>query len=234
MAFSNLFLLLAALLVNHSDKVKSHEQSSSSQKSIRYLALGDSYTIGESVASELNYPHILEKEIKNAGLNIEETKIIAKTGWRTDDLLNAIEQEKIRGTYELVTLLIGVNNQYQHKSIDQYKKEFRLLLKKAIELAGGKKENVYVISIPDYGFTPFGKEKQKEISADIEAYNTINKSISAELGIKRFDITPISREAIKRPELVAGDGLHPSGQMYKEWVDLFGKKIISALKKANK
>ena len=186
------------------------------------------------MASELNYPHILEKEIKNAGLNIEETKIIAKTGWRTDDLLNAIEQEKIRGTYELVTLLIGVNNQYQHKSIDQYKKEFRLLLKKAIELAGGKKENVYVISIPDYGFTPFGKEKQKEISADIEAYNTINKSISAELGIKRFDITPISREAIKRPELVAGDGLHPSGQMYKEWVDLFGKKIISALKKANK
>jgi acyl-CoA thioesterase-1 len=114
MAFSKLFLLLATLLVNHSDKAKLDENLSLSQKSIRYISLGDSYTIGEGVVSELNYPHILEKEMKNAGFNIEETKVIAKTGWRTDDLLKAIEQENISGTYELVTLLIGVNNQYQH------------------------------------------------------------------------------------------------------------------------
>lgn len=205
------------------------EKSSSTAKSIRYLALGDSYTIGESVPSDKNYPHLLEKNLKQEGFNVKETKIIAKTGWRTDDLINAIKSEKLQGTYDIVTLLIGVNNQYQHKPIEQYKKEFRTLLKTAIELADDKKQRVFVISIPDYGYTPFGMKQQKEISNDLDLYNKINKSISAELGVKRFDITPISREGLKRKDLVAKDGLHPSGKMYHEWVDLFSKNIINAI-----
>lgn len=229
MAFTKFFLILATLLVHHSDKTESQEKPSSSKKSIRYLALGDSYTIGESVPSNQNFPHLFEKELKNAGLTVEETKIIAKTGWRTDDLMQAIKREKLTGTYDVVTLLIGVNNQYQHKPIEQYKKEFRILLETAIQLAGGKKDRVFVISIPDYGYTPFGKEKQKEISADINIYNKINKVISSEIGVKRFDITPISRQGLKRSALVASDGLHPSGAMYQEWVDLFNAKIVDAL-----
>src|SRR5690606_1720622 len=148
---------------------------------------------GESVATENNYPHLLEKKLINAGILVEETKIIAKTGWKTDDLMNAIKKEKLTGTFDIVTLLIGVNNQYQHKPIEQYEKEFRVLLNTAIELAGGNKNHVHVISIPDYGFTPFGIDNKKKIGNEIDLYNKINKEISSELGVKRFDITPISR-----------------------------------------
>ncbi len=202
----------------------------SSQKKIRYLALGDSYTIGESVQPTHNYPQLLENNLKEAGLTVNETKIIAKTGWRTDNLIDAIRQGKLSGPYEIVTLLIGVNNQYQHKPIEQYKKEFKELLEMAIELAGGNKNHVFVISIPDYGFTPFGLSNQPSISSEIDAYNAINKRIAKELNVKRFDITPISRRGIKQPELVAEDGLHPSGKMYQDWVELFGNKIIAAIK----
>lgn len=223
------FLILSILFLNNSCKPQTQENPRSSKKSFRYLALGDSYTIGESVPSEQNYPHLLEKKLNQEGFNVKETKIIAQTGWRTDDLINAINNEELRGTYDVVTLLIGVNNQYQHKPIDQYKKEFRVLLQTAIKLANGKKERVFVVSIPDYGYTPFGKEKQSEISKDIDLYNKINKAISAELAVKRFDITPISREGLKSKGLVAKDGLHPSGKMYQEWVDLFSKSTIDSI-----
>ncbi len=225
------FLTLSIIFLNHSSETLIKENSNSPVRTIRYLALGDSYTIGESVPSEQNYPHLLEKDLIQKGLNLKETKIIAKTGWRTDDLISAINNERLTGTYDIVTLLIGVNNQYQHKPIEQYKKEFRALLKTAIELSDGKKERVFVISIPDYGYTPFGKENQKLISQELNLYNTINKSISSEFGVKRFDITPISREGLKREELIAKDGLHPSGKMYQEWVNLFSKKIISSINK---
>lgn len=228
MMYAKIMLLVATLLAYKSDKIELTKAAF--DKKIRYLALGDSYTIGESVETENNYPHLLEKKLINAGILVEETKIIAKTGWKTDDLMNAIKKEKLTGTFDIVTLLIGVNNQYQHKPIEQYKTEFRVLLNTAIELAGGNKNHVHVISIPDYGFTPFGIDNKKKIGNEIDVYNKINKEISSELGVKRFDITPISRKAIKRPELVAKDGLHPSAIMYQEWVDLFGDKIISSLK----
>ncbi len=229
MMYPKIMILVATLLACKSNKIESTKEAKPLSKKIRYLALGDSYTIGESVEAENNYPHLLEKKLINAGILVEETKIIAKTGWRTDDLISAINNERLTGTYDIVTLLIGVNNQYQHKPIEQYKKEFRALLKTAIELSDGKKERVFVISIPDYGYTPFGKENQKLISQELNLYNTINKSISSEFGVKRFDITPISREGLKREELIAKDGLHPSGKMYQEWVNLFSKKIITSI-----
>ena len=178
MMYPKIMILVATLLACKSNKIESTKEAKPLSKKIRYLALGDSYTIGESVPSEQNYPHLLEKDLIQKGLNLKETKIIAKTGWRTDDLISAINNERLTGTYDIVTLLIGVNNQYQHKPIEQYKKEFRALLKTAIELSDGKKERVFVISIPDYGYTPFGKENQKLISQELNLYNTINKSIS--------------------------------------------------------
>lgn len=225
MIYLKLVLVISTLYL-----LQSEHLDDSPKSNFRYLALGDSYTIGESVLSANNYPQLLKNKFIEAGLAVSETKIIAKTGWRTDDLMYAINREKLTGHYDVVTLLIGVNNQYQHKPIDQYKKEFRQLLETAIKLAGGHANQVFVISIPDYGYTPFGLKNQTTISAEIDSYNAINKKIAKEYNVKRFDITPISRQGIKQPELVAKDGLHPSERMYQAWIEFFGNKIIAELK----
>lgn len=223
MVLTRITILISALIM----QIQLYGQN---DRTLRFLALGDSYTIGESVPSSQNYPNQLENYLQKNGLKLIETKIIAKTGWRTDDLINAIQQADLKPEFDIVTLLIGVNNQYQHKSIEQYKTEFKKLLETAINLAGGNKNHVFVISIPDYGFTPFGKRNKTEISREIDLYNAINKSISEEYKVQRFNITHISREAEKRKELIASDDLHPSGKMYQEWVDLFGKQIFKRLR----
>jgi len=187
---------------------------------IRYLALGDSYTIGESVPLNQNFPAQLVDSLKASGVNVSSYKIIAQTGWTTTNLKLAIEASTLKDTFNLVSLLIGVNNQYQGKSIGLYEQEFVELAERAIQFAGGKKENVFVVSIPDYGYTPFGKNNQMAISSGIDLYNSINKRLSDSLGLKYCDITPISRRGLSEPDLVAGDGLHPSAKMYKEWVVL--------------
>lgn len=187
-----------------------------------FLALGDSYTIGESVAEPERWPNQLTEKLK-----IPAPTIIATTGWRTDNLKDAIEAASLKPEYDLVSLLIGVNNQYQGKPIEVYEREFEELLQTAIKLAKGKKKNVFVVSIPDYGFTPFGKAKQEKISAELDRYNAINKRIAAKYGVKYFNITEISRKGLEDAELVAGDGLHPSGKMYGQWVEL----IYSGLEK---
>src|SRR5688572_12843768 len=184
---------------------------------LKYLALGDSYTIGESVAEDQRWPVQLVKEFKARGKNFSNPKIIATTGWRTDDLKNAIIKENPARDYDLVSLLIGVNNQYQGKSVDTYAPEFEELLRMAIQFAGGDKSKVFVVSIPDYGFTPFGKEKQEKITKELSDYNRVNKDIADKLGVKYFNITDVSRKGFEDPELVANDGLHPSGKMYSEW-----------------
>ena len=145
--------------------------------------------------------------------------IIATTGWRTDDLKRAVTAAHLKNEFGLVSLLIGVNNQYQGKPADQYAVEFEDLLKTATQLAGGKKENVFVVSIPDYGYTPFGKPKQSVISLAINEFNAINERITQENGIKYVNITDISRKGLEQPDLVAPDGLHPSGKMYALWVE---------------
>jgi lysophospholipase L1-like esterase len=190
---------------------------------MKYLALGDSYTIGESVAEAERWPNQLVDSLTKRGWHIDNPTIIATTGWRTDNLKNAMTIAKLKPEYDLVSLLIGVNNQYQGKSSKEYIHEFEDLLKTAIHLAKGKKNRVFVVSIPDYGFTPYGKPKQETITKAIDEFNEINARITYKYGIKYFDITETSRDGLKDPSLVASDGLHPSGKMYSYWVELMMK-----------
>lgn len=195
--------------------------------SLKYLALGDSYTIGEAVAEAERWPVQLAEALRGRGYSVGKPRIIATTGWRTDNLINAMNIARLQPEYDLVSLLIGVNNQYQGKPIAQYEKEFEDLLLEAVRLAGGKKENVFVVSIPDYGFTPFGKPKQTKISDDIDQYNRINETISKRLNIKYVHITDISRRGLDEPALVANDGLHPSGLMYRRWVERIVEEVFT-------
>jgi len=192
---------------------------------LRFLALGDSYTIGQSVAEEDRWPNQLAAALQLQGVAIEEVKIIAQTGWRTDNLWSMIAGLDPDPSYNLVSLLIGVNNQYQGVDIELYPSEFRQLLEKAIDLCSGQKESVFVVSIPDYGYTPFGASTREQISLEIDQYNNINKQISEDLGVKYFNITDISRQALEKPEYIATDNLHPSGEMYAKWVELILKSV---------
>jgi lysophospholipase L1-like esterase len=195
---------------------------------VKFLALGDSYTIGESVPQNERWPVQLADELRKRKVTCSDPKIIATTGWRTDQLKAAIANANLKPEYTLVSLLIGVNNQYQGKTVENYAPEFEELLKTAITLAGGDKSRVFVVSIPDYGYTPFGQSRQPAITKGIDAYNAVNEQITHQLGVAYFNITGISRKGFDDPALVAGDGLHPSGKMYKEWVDLIlnGSEII--------
>ncbi len=194
------------------------------KNSYKYLALGDSYTIGESVSDKDRWPNQLAEK-----LSIPSPRIIATTGWRTDDLKGAMDAANLSNEYDLVSLLIGVNNQYQGKPVAQYEIEFEALLKNAIQLAKGNSKNVFVVSIPDYGFTPFGQPKQEEITRQIDQFNKINARITKKYKVAYFDITEISRKGLDDPTLVAADGLHPSGKMYTLWVE----RILKDLKISN-
>lgn len=185
----------------------------------KYLALGDSYTIGESVDISERFPIQLTESLKSEGVELDDPEIIAKTGWTTDELMAGINQVDLGSDYDLVTLLIGVNNQYRGRDIENYTSEFTQLLEQSIEFAGGNKERVIVVSIPDYGVTPFGQEKGRQrIAKEIDAFNSANKAICKRFGVKWIDVTQISRTAFKNKKLVAEDGLHPSGKMYALWV----------------
>ena len=180
----------------------------------RYLALGDSYTIGESVPADERFPMQLAKT-----LGIGEPQIIAKTGWTTDELNAAIDAANPQGPFDLVTLLIGVNNQYRGRSADEYRTQFEALLRRAIGFAGGDAKRVVVVSIPDWGVTPFAEGRDRaKIAREIDQFNGIGREEAQRAGAKWVDITPISRR--NDPALVAGDGLHPSGKQYAEWVTL--------------
>jgi len=194
--------------------------------SLSYLALGDSYTIGESVGEHERWPNqLVEALVKNC-IEVAKPRIIATTGWRTDNLKDAIIKADLKNNYDLVSLLIGVNNQYQGRSADQYAVEFEDLLKTAIQLAHGKSSDVFVVSIPDYGYTPFGVAKKEIISNQIDEFNSINKRISEKYKVAYYNITDISRKGLEDPSLVAADGLHPSGKMYSLWVNRILEKFI--------
>ena len=191
---------------------------------IHFLALGDSYTIGQSVSANENWPNQFSAALTLKGINIQETKIIAQTGWRTDNLKSAISQMQPLAGFNLVSLLIGVNNQFQGRSSQAYSLEFEDLLTTAIQLAGNSPEHVFVLSIPDYAYTPFGNGNPV-ISSQINQFNAINRQIAENHNVKYIDITPISRNGLAQPELVASDGLHPSGKMYSLWVQEIMKSV---------
>ncbi|HTJ48491.1 MAG TPA: GDSL-type esterase/lipase family protein [Cyclobacteriaceae bacterium] len=189
------------------------------EEKVKFLALGDSYTIGQSVAVKDRWPVQLIDSIRKRGLTCYDPQIIATTGWRTDNLKSAMVSANLKNDYNLISLLIGVNNFFQGKTVESYKPEFEELLNMAIALAGGNKSHVFVVSIPDYGYTPFGQSNQSNISIGIDEFNDANKTITAKLGVSYFNITDISRRGLAEPDLVANDGLHPSGKMYTEWVE---------------
>lgn len=188
-----------------------------SDSSLRYLALGDSYTIGESVAENERWSNQLATLL---GADIE-VQIIARTGWTTSELWEGIQAQGVNPPYDMVSLLIGVNNQYRGYDIEEYRTEFIFLLNKAIEYAGGDNQKVFVLSIPDWGVTPFANGRDAEkIASEIDAFNKVNKDESEKAGVAYVDITPVSREAVNDATLIAGDGLHPSGKMYSQWAKL--------------
>ena len=191
---------------------------------INYLALGDSYTIGQSVCETCRYPEQLKANLKAIYPQTDfSLKIIATTGWTTSNLISAINTQNPDSSYDLVTLLIGVNNQYQHLNFSVYQKEFPQLLDKAIELAKGDKKNVLVLSIPDYTYTPFASnyadENRMKISNEINQYNSFAENTSISKGVAFISITDITRQGLSNSSLVASDGLHPSQNAYKMFVD---------------
>ena len=191
------------------------------QQPFRYLALGDSYTIGESVAESERWPVQLAAALRNKNIAINDPEIIAKTGWTTGELKTGIADAQPAGPYDLVTLLIGVNNQYRGLSQEAYREEFVGLLETAVTFANNNPTDVIVVSIPDWGATPFAHRQDREaIGAEIDAFNATNRNATEQAGAHYIDITPISRKALTDASLTAEDFLHPSGEMYAEWVTL--------------
>ncbi len=201
-----------------------------SQTGMRILCLGDSYTIGESVAASERWPVQLAEMLRAAGVEVADPVIIAHTGWTTDELSAAIDRENPRGPFDLVTLLIGVNDQYRGRSPEDFPRRFVELLKRSIALAGDRPSRVIVLSIPDWGVTPFAADRDRaNIAAEIDQFNAICRDESQRAGITFIDVTPISRRAAGETNLVASDGLHPSGAMYRLWADLVAPAAKNAL-----
>jgi lysophospholipase L1-like esterase len=195
-----------------------------------FLALGDSYTIGQSVTADERFPYQTARLLINAGIAVKQPVVIATTGWTTANLLAALNVDPPANNYDIVTLLIGVNNQYQHRSLDEYKTQFQQLLGMAIGYAGGKPGHVFVVSIPDYSVTPFASNSDRaQIALEIDQFNAANRSIALSAGVHYTDITPISREGATDPALQATDGLHPSGKQYGRWAELLFPVIKEAL-----
>lgn len=199
----------------------------------KYLALGDSYTIGESVLEAESFPYQLKSKLAKDSIFLDgKPRIIAKTGWSCNELATAITAANLaNNSYDLVTLLVGVNDQYRNENIALYPETFRRLATTAIALADTPKR-VIIISIPDYSVTPFGQYPDpKKTASELEAYNAINKTIAADLQIVYIDITAISRKAKSDLSYLAGDQLHPSGKMYGEWVEAMYAEALNAITK---
>lgn len=198
-------------------------------KEVNYLALGDSYTIGQSVCETCRFPEQLKKNLGNLNSDTEyRLKIIAQTGWTTTNLISAINAQSLTSNYDLVTLLIGVNNQYQNLPFQIYQYGFPELVNKAIALAKGDKSNLIVVSIPDYAYTPYGKQSSNpaKISTEIDNYNSFAKNYCLENNIEFINITDITRQGLQNPKLVASDGLHPSELAYSYFVERILPKAL--------
>lgn len=196
------------------------EEKKNVEGTYSYLALGDSYTIGESVDPDFRFPVQLAERLTQNGLVVSEPEIIARTGWTTDELDEAIEAANITEKFNLVSLLIGVNNQYRGRDTAEYRIQFSDLLKQSIGFAKNRPKQVIVVSIPDWGVTPFGQSfGPATVAKQIDDFNRINADEAQKAGVRYVEITGISRRAKNEPELVAADGLHPSAEMYRLWVE---------------
>ena len=218
---SGTFLLLIFILA------MKHPQQ---KNTYTYLALGDSYTIGEKIKAGENFPNQAVTLLRAQGFDIKEPVIVAKTGWTTDELEAGIRKAKLKSHYDFVTLLIGVNNQYRERSVADYIPQFEDLLKKALRFAGHEPRHVIVLSIPDWGVTPFAEGRdRKQIAEQIDEYNDANKLIAEKYKVHYIDITPGTREAANDKELLAADGLHPSAKEYTKWAKEVAAIITSEL-----
>ena len=189
---------------------------------IRYLALGDSYTIGEGVPAEARWPHRLAATLRAQGIALDDPRIIATTGWTTDELDAGIDAAAPQGPFDFVSLLIGVNNQYRGRPLDEYRQQFEALLQRAIGFAGGDAGRVLVLSFPDWGTTPFGAGSGRDltrIEIETDEFNAAAEVISTQQGVAFVDITDISRTHGADPAMIAEDGLHPSARMYALWAE---------------
>lgn len=194
------------------------------------LSLGDSYTIGEGVPGYENFPAQAVQLLRKKGIYFYAPEIIAKTGWTTDELQLAIDQNIFLPSYDFVTLLIGVNNQYRGKKIGEYEAEFENLLKQALGFSGGRHQRVIVLSIPDWGVTPFAQGKNRvQIGKEIDAFNLVNQKIADNHKVFYMNITPSTREAAQDPLLLTTDGLHPSAKEYTRWAEKLVPIICSQL-----
>jgi lysophospholipase L1-like esterase len=211
-SFGGIISGLAVLLIFTSQPVtKVHP-------SYTLLCLGDSYTIGEMVLPNENFPNQTAQLFHRSGHDFADPEILAKTGWTTDELQNAINKYHFKASYDFVTLLIGVNNQYRGRAVQDYKPQFESLLQQSIKLANGKADHVIVLSIPDWGVTPFAKDRNRNsIAKEIDDYNQANKEISSTYHVNYIDVTPGTREAADDLSLLAADGLHPSAKEYARW-----------------
>jgi len=197
-------------------------------RAARFLALGDSYTIGEQVDSADRWPVQLVRALRARRLAIADPEIVARTGWTTDELAAGIAVAAPLGPYDLVTLLIGVNNQYRGREAERYREEFKSLLAQAVEFAGGRPARVVVLSIPDWGVTLFAAGRDRaRIASAIDRFNAINREEALRAGARWVDVTAASREA--REGWVTADGLHPSGRQYARWVELAIETVVRAL-----
>ena len=189
---------------------------------MKYLALGDSYTIGEGVPRDGRWPELMARALRAAGIALEDPRIIAKTGWTTDELATAIDCEEPLGHFDFATLLVGVNNQYRGRSVAEYRGEFAELLRRAIRFAGADAGRVMVLSIPDWGVTPFARAEKRDpaqVAAEIDAFNAAARQVAGQLGVAFVDITGTSRECGGEDAMLVADKLHPSAAMHASWAD---------------
>ena len=218
----------------------------------RFLAFGDSYTIGEGVAEDERWPNQLAHSLRAEGVVLDDPEVVARTGWTTGELAAAMDLHAFEPPYALVTLLIGVNNQYRAgqphedsgrgddstrpaRALDSYRQEFRRLLERAIELAGGRPHRVIVVSIPDWGVTPFAHASGRDtatIARELDEYNAVNREIAAALRVRYADVASIAREAGGDADMLVSDGLHPSAAMYRRWLDAIAPPARAALRES--
>ena len=199
------------------------------------LSLGDSYTIGEGVITEESFPFLTTQLLRERGVHFGNPDVVAKTGWTTDELMSAVMERKqiglLRNKYDVVTLLIGVNNQYRGRQVSEFENEFRLLLEEAIHFAGGRSDHVIVLSIPDWGRTPFAEDRDRvQISREIDLFNASVSNVANAKNIKFIDITPGTRLHASEVDFLAADGLHPSSKEYKLWANQLVPLIEAMMK----
>ena len=200
------------------------------EKSFNVLSLGDSYTIGEGVPSEESWPFLLRDRLGEENIIVKTPTVIAKTGWTTGELIGAIEDARPEGPYDLVTLLAGVNNQYRDLDLEEYRKEFGTLIDMAAGFANQRYDKVLIVSIPDWGVTPFAADRDPaSIAAEIDEFNRVGREEALKRKVAFIDITADSRSFGSEERMLVADRLHPSGAMYRVWVDRLWKTAARAI-----